>query len=133
MAHRFLVGHFQSAKVRRNCINRRCQRHRHQRCLGICSRIKHLACTTPCLGWRLLTNNGDGASRQSLLDSRIRSDILGMIARGCQALDRERLARKVEREAILDTLGISGSGCGCVRHFCCFVVVYYFITMAEIL
>ena len=132
MAHRFLVGHFQSAKVRSNCINRRCQRHRHQRCLGVCSRIKHLACTTPCLGWRLLTNNGDGAISQSLLHTHISGDILGMIARGGQALEREWLARKVEREAILDTLGISGSGGSCIGHIIV-VVVDYFITMAEIL
>ena len=128
MVHRFLVDHVQSAKVRGHCINRRCQRHSS---LGICSRIKQLTRTTPSLDRRLCTNHSDGASRQSLLDSRIRSDILGMIARGGQALDRERLARKVEREVILDTLGLSGSGCGCVGHI--IVVVDYFITMAEIL
>ena len=54
-----------------------------------------------------------------------------MVARGCQALEREWLARKVEREAILDTLGLGGSGSGCVGHI--IVVVDYFITMAEIL
>jgi hypothetical protein len=50
-----------------------------------------------------------------------------MIASGCQALDRERLARKVEREVILDALGCSGSG-SCIGHI---VVFYYFITVAE--
>ena len=55
-----------------------------------------------------------------------------MIARGGQALEREWLARKVEREAILDTLGISGSGGSCIGHIIV-VVVDYFITMAEIL
>jgi hypothetical protein len=52
-----------------------------------------------------------------------------MIARGCQALDRERLARKVEREAILDALGLGGSD-SCIGHI---IIVYYFITVAEFL
>jgi hypothetical protein len=56
-----------------------------------------------------------------------------MIARGGQALDRERLVRKVEREAILDTLGCSGSGSGsCIGHIIV-VVFYYFISVAEFL
>lgn len=127
MVHRFLVDHVQSAKVRGHCLDRRCQRHSS---LGISSRVKHLTRTSPSLDWRFCANHRDGASRQSLLDSRIRSDILGMIARGCQALDRERLARKVEREVILDALGCSGSG-SCIGHIV--VVVDYFITVAEFL
>ena len=55
-----------------------------------------------------------------------------MIARGGQALDRERLARKVEREVILDTLGLSGSGSGCVGHIIV-VVVDYSNTLSEFL
>jgi hypothetical protein len=51
-----------------------------------------------------------------------------MVASGCQALDRERLVRKVEREVILDALGVSGS---CIGHI--IVVVDYFITVAEFL
>lgn len=126
MVHRFLVDHVQSAKVRRHCLNRRCQRHSS---LGISSRVKHLKRTSPSLDRSFCANHRDGASRQSLPDSRIRSDILGMIARGCQALDRERLARKVEREVILDALGCSGSD-SCIGHI---IFVDYFITIAEFL
>jgi len=126
MVHRFLVDHVQSAKVRRHRLNRRCQRHSN---LGISPSEDQFTRTTPSLDWRFCANHSDGASRQSLLHAHISCDILGMIASGCQALDRERLARKVEREVILDTLGLSGSG-SCIGHI---VVVDYFITVAEFL
>ena len=126
MVHRFLVDHVQSAKVRGHCLNRRCQRHSS---LGIGPSEDQFTRTTPSLGRRLCTNHSDGASRQSLLHAHIRSDILGMVARGGQALDRERLVRKVEREAILDALGLGGSD-SCIGHI---VVVDYFITVAEFL
>jgi hypothetical protein len=53
-----------------------------------------------------------------------------MIASGCQALDRERLVRKVEREVILDALGCRCSD-SCIGHI--IIVVDYFITVAEFL
>lgn len=53
-----------------------------------------------------------------------------MIASGGQALDRERLVRKVEREVILDALGLSGSD-SCIGHI--IGVVDYCNTLAEIL
>jgi hypothetical protein len=127
MVHRFLVDHVQSAKVRGHCLDRGRQRHSS---LGISSRVKHLKRTSPSLGRRLCANHRDGASRQSLSDSHISGDILGMVARGCQALDRERLARKVEREAILDALGCRCSD-SCIGHI--IIVVDYFITVAEFL
>lgn len=129
MAHRFLVGHVQSAKIRSHNLNRGHCGQRHSS-LGIRSREDQFLAATPRLGWRLLANHRDGAISQCLIHSLIRRDILGMIASGGQALDREGLARKVEREAILDTLGCRCSG-SCIGHI--IIVVDYFITVAEIL
>jgi len=132
MAHRFLVGHVQSAKVRSHSLNRGHRGQRHSS-LGVRSREDQFLAATPRLVGRLLANHRDGAIGQSLLHAHIRRDILGMIARGGQALDREGLARKVEREAILDALVGSGrcSVGGLVGHI--IGVVDYCNTLAEIL
>lgn len=119
-----MVGHVQLAKVRRHSLDRG-QLHRF---LGICPSKDEFLATAPRLVGRLFANHSDGAIGQSLLHAHISGDILGMIARRGQALDRKGLARKVEREAILDALGRGGGfvgHIGVVRHIVCVLFLCY--------